>query len=185
VFRHPNNTSILIQSVLDSSGISSPASGPSYTIPIVLGGLTLLLLIPPIIVGARLSLAAHAIMLEGSRARQSIDRSWQLTRDYLWRVLGFSITVSLLTFCISVLPVGAVTFGLALLGVDVQLVAGLRLALTTIADVIATPFGIIAYTLMFFDLRVRNEALDLVQNELFADGFTSDDSDRSFGVLPQ
>jgi hypothetical protein len=176
-------TSILMQNVFSSFNSSSSPSITAYTIPFVLACVALLLFIPAIVVGARLVFAVHTIMLEGSTAFQGIDRSWLLTRDYIWRVVGLSVVVWLLIVCLSRLPVGGVISGLLLLGVDGWLVAGLELALGTIAEIVSVPFGIIAYTLMFFDLRVRHEALDLVQNELFTSG--SGEYDPALGTLPQ
>ncbi|HEY0737600.1 MAG TPA: glycerophosphoryl diester phosphodiesterase membrane domain-containing protein [Herpetosiphonaceae bacterium] len=145
------------------------ASSPSETIPTILFILlgTLLLLLP-LLVRARLVFSTQAVMLEDQGAIASIDRSWKLTQQRMWRLFGFMIVLSLLEMCLTTLPVGAAVFGISMAGTDAQLILALQVALATISEIVVLPFTMIAYTLMFFDLRIRSEGFDLEQHDLLA-----------------
>lgn len=145
-----------------------PTAGTLDSIPsflfILVGALFMVL---PLIVQVRMGFTAQAVMLEQQGATASIDRSWKLTQQRMWRLVGFVIVVWLLELCLTRFPVGAVVYGMLLLDIDAQLVPALQIALSTIAQIVILPFTIIAYTLMFFDLLVRNEGFDL-QHALLA-----------------
>ncbi|MBV9789892.1 MAG: hypothetical protein JOZ51_17020 [Chloroflexi bacterium] len=144
----------------------SPSSGTIDTIPAILfilvGALFLAL---PLIVQVRMAFTTQAVLLEEQGAAASIDRSWKLTQR-MWPIIGFGVAIWLLELCLTRLPVGAVVYGMARAGADAQLVMALQVALATIAQIVILPFTIIAYTLMFFDLLVRDEGFDLHQTLL-------------------
>ncbi|HEY0604525.1 MAG TPA: glycerophosphoryl diester phosphodiesterase membrane domain-containing protein [Herpetosiphonaceae bacterium] len=145
------------------------ASSPSETIPtilfILLGGLLLVL---PLLVRVRLMFSTQAVMLEDQGAVASLDRSWKLTQQRMWRLVGFVLVVGLLEMCLTTLPVGAAVFGISMAGASDQLILALRVALDAISEIVVLPFTMIAYTLMFFDLRIRSEGFDLEQHDLLA-----------------
>ena len=136
---------------------------------VVLNGLaifaaSLFLVIPGIYVACRLLVCVPSAMVEGRGPRESLSRSWDLTRNYA----GRAFVLYLLYF---VLAIGA---GL-LLGVPLSLAilsakddpSALRswLAVQQVGNVIVTafitPFLLIGTSLFYFDLRVRKEAFDL------------------------
>lgn len=140
----------------------SPSSGTIDTIPAILFVLVgALFLALPLIVQVRMAFTTQAVMLEEQGAAASLDRSWKLTQQRMWPIVGFGVAIWLLELCLTRLPVGAVVYGMSLAGVDAQLVQALQVALATIAQIVIVPFTLIAYTLMFFDLLVRNEGFDL------------------------
>lgn len=111
---------------------------------------------------SKLSLAVPACILEQLPVGASLRRSWNLTRNSVWRL----ILVYILTWVLSV--VLAIAFGLpgqiylmtthnkaALIGVILQSVGGF------IAGVVANPIATIAIALIYYDQRVRKEAFDL------------------------
>jgi len=124
---------------------------------LVFGGLSLLL---PLYVYARLIVATQAVLLEDRVAADGIARSRQLTKNSDWRVAAFIVVVLLLQLGLPTLIIGAATSGVAALSLDAQLVSTLQMALLTIAQIVAWPFSFIAYTLLFFDLRIRNDGFD-------------------------
>jgi hypothetical protein len=119
--------------------------------------------------GAFLFLASYfafipAIVLEGAGPLRALGRSMQLARGARWRVIGILLTVWLIVF----LPTIGVTFltgGLAVVTnpgalpsptayLFQQVVGGIMSALTY-------PFMIAALVLLYYDRRVRSEALDV------------------------
>jgi membrane-anchored glycerophosphoryl diester phosphodiesterase (GDPDase) len=141
---------------------------------------TALVLIPVFVVSIRLALAPQVIMLEGCRSGLSIERSWAMTRGSMWRVVSLGVIVMLLTLVLNLLPVAAIIYGMTLLGVDQPTVSALQAGLHTSAEIIVTPFSLIPYTLLFFELRMRAEGLDL--DQLLADHFMAGDYEPSPGA---
>lgn len=122
----------------------------------------------PLYVGVRLIVAAQALLIEDHFASESINRSWNLTKDSSWRVATFVLVVLLIQIGLPALFLGAAMAGVARLSLDAQLVSALQMALATIAQIVALPFSFIAYTLLFFDLRVRSQGFDLQQHDPLA-----------------
>jgi hypothetical protein len=115
-------------------------------------------------------LATPAIVLEGLGGRAALRRSAQLVKGRRWRMLGFLILMTLLVSILTLVP-NALVVG-ALGGspewiVDPSASTGIALAVTTLVYAVATAiFGAlypIALTVLYYDLRVRDEAFDLEQ----------------------
>jgi len=136
---------------------------------VVLNGLAIaggmiLLIIPGIYVACRLLVCVPAALIEESSPRESLSRSWELTRDNAGRsfmigLLYFIIAIAanaLLTFPFSL---GMVTAGKDPGGIWVWLV--LTQAGARIASVLTEPILLIATAIFYYDLRVRKEAFDL------------------------
>ncbi|HET9727885.1 MAG TPA: hypothetical protein VFR41_00615 [Acidimicrobiia bacterium] len=109
---------------------------------------------------ALFSVAVPALVLEGHPVFRSLGRSVQLTREHLWRALGLVLSAQLLGVLIQL--------GLAV-GINAWLnhsantttaiiVQGVASAL---AASVTTPFLATAIVALYFDLRIRNEALDI------------------------
>lgn len=134
---------------------------------LILSGLSLLV---PLDVGARLIIAAQVVLIEERFASESITRGRKLTKDSSWRVAVFVLMVLLLQIGLPVLLLGAAMSGVSQLSLDAQLVSALQMALATIAQIIALPLSFIAYTLLFFDLRIRSQGFDPEQHDPLAAG---------------
>lgn len=83
-----------------------------------------------------------------------LSKSWRLTRKSFWRLLGLFIVISILTSLISLafqLLVGMI-FGSSVLGV----------LFTSLFTMITYLIFMIAYGVVYFDLKVRNEATDIM-----------------------
>jgi len=125
-----------------------------------------------IFVSVRLAFAVPVIVIEGKPAVASLGRSWRLVSGSAMRVLGYSITFGLLVGVISLILTavlelivgsGIVIDGDRLAFDPVRyLISGLLAALITIA---LAPIGIIAMTLLFYDVRFRRESVTEKQVE--------------------
>lgn len=152
--------------MLRTAGRGAAQARTSVPLVLLMVGLGfLLLLIASIVVGCvavRIIFTSQIVMIEGRGPWASLVRSWRLTQRYFWRTLGFVIVIVLLVVLLSSIP----TLAIAL---PVQFFAGQRTYLIVasavggILNVIATPFAMIAYTLMYYDLRIRKEGFDLEQ----------------------
>jgi hypothetical protein len=83
-----------------------------------------------------------------------LTSSWRLTRKNFWRLIGLFIVISILTSLISVafqLLVGLI-FGASVLGS----------IFTSLFTMITYLIYMIAYGVVYFDLKVRNEATDIM-----------------------
>jgi hypothetical protein len=112
----------------------------------------------------RWSVAMPALFAEGIGPVKALGRSWNLVRDNWWRTLGVlimvSIMVSLIQTALAFLfgGVAAVVPGLS---DDVR--AGVLTTVTTLVDALVGAITPIAITMLYLDLRVRKEGLDLDQ----------------------
>jgi hypothetical protein len=124
----------------------------------VLAGL-IALIIPGIIIAVRLSVSIPALVVERKRGTQALGRSWDLFRGYSWPVFGAFLVVALLT--------GIVNGLFTAIGGGNWFVAGL---LGGIGSSVTTPFTGLVIGLIYFDLRVRKEQLDVgrLESELRA-----------------
>lgn len=107
------------------------------------------------------SLAVPAWFVERHRLGAALGRSWELTRDNWWRLFGilalfyvlqFAISLALSSFAALAAVVPSDWAGTA---IAVQLL--LRLGLSAVV----APLYPLVLTLLYFDLRVRHENLDL------------------------
>lgn len=120
------------------------------------------LIIFGVILTVRLIFTSQAIVIEGRGPLEGIRRSWALTQGYFWRTLGYLMTIGLLVFIISAVSGAVLSVPLQILLSDqLMLQTLLNTVVGTLLNVIITPFGLIAYTLMYYDLRIRKEGFDL------------------------
>lgn len=136
-------------------------------------------------VGTKLSLVPSAIVIERLPVRRAISRSWSLTRGFFWRTFGIELLVGLIlgvAASIVEAPISLVVtlvFGLGnptnlesagsafvTASVVSSIVTGVVGALVaTITAIISTA----TYALLYLDLRIRKEGLDLTLMK-FMDG---------------
>ena len=88
----------------------------------------------------------------------AVRRSWWLSQGHRWRILGLQILLAVLQVVLSTLI--SFIFVAAFISDNV-----VRIVLQNIVNVVATvlwaPIEWAAFTILYFDLRVRKEALDL------------------------
>ena len=112
----------------------------------------------------RWSVALPALFAEGIGPVKALGRSWNLVRDNWWRTLGILIIVTIMVSLIQT----ALQFlfgGVAAVvpGLSDDLRAGVVTTVTTLVDALVGAITPIAITMLYLDLRVRKEGLDLDQ----------------------
>ena len=131
----------------------------------------LLLVVPGILVMLALFAVWHAVMIEGKGPVEALSRSRELARGAWLRILG----ILLVTYIIIMIPsmlvgatAGAAMVGAALSSGDPDAVEGTMGVFSAVTNVLSillsaltTPFMTAALTLLYYDRRVRTEALDL------------------------
>jgi hypothetical protein len=130
---------------------------------LVFAGIAILVvLVPVLLLTLRFTLAGQAIVLEGCGALEGLRRSWQLSGGAFWRVVGVALLLGVLTYLIAEAPA---------LGVGLLLAAGrtteplgsqgITIGIAQAGLILALPLQAVAYTLLYYDLRVRVEGYDL------------------------
>lgn len=110
-----------------------------------------------VIVWIRLQFVPQAIVIERRNVANSLSRSWNLVSGSSWRVLGIILVVSLLVGIVSAIVGGVLGIPLAIVNVAAGGVVG------SIVGILLQPFQFAAYTLLYYDLRVRKEGFDMEQ----------------------
>ena|SRR5688572_12067938 len=124
-------------------------------------------------------LVPPAVVLENQGAIEAIRRAWSLARRRFWPVLGYVIVLGLFSLIVVNGPVAIVNI---LLG-QVLTSSGdpaTQLVLTSIIQglislvfiLIYYPLQLTAFTLIYFDLRVRTEGFDIALLTMEASGST-------------
>jgi hypothetical protein len=124
------------------------------------------------LVVVRFSLAAPALLLEQQSVVASLRRSWRLVRGSFWRTLGIELLASLLAYIGTLLITGPT----ALIGALVQAAIGNTSGASfsgdlfgavvvatgrTASGAVFTPWISAVIALVYVDLRMRREGLDL------------------------
>jgi hypothetical protein len=131
----------------------------------VLGGLTATVF--AVIVAVRWSLAVPAVMLERRGPLTSLGRSWRLVRRSSWRVLGITLLVQIIvTIADLVIQVPFTIFGGTSTFSFSQAHASLAATIiSAIGGVVGTtltaPLAAGAAVLLYADLRMRREGMDI------------------------
>jgi hypothetical protein len=106
--------------------------------------------------------AYPVLMLEGLRGRKALGRSFRLVRGRWWPTFGAYAIASLLAGGIQFV-ISAIMAGLLVAGANDSVVATVLVTGTanSISGILTTPFQAAVATLIYFDLRVRKEGLDI------------------------
>ena len=112
----------------------------------------------------RWSVAIPALFAEGIGPVKALGRSWNLVRDNWWRTLGILIIVGIMVSLIQT-ALAALFGGMAALlpGLSDDIRAGLLTTVSTLVDALVGAIQPIAITMLYLDLRMRKEGLDLDQ----------------------
>jgi hypothetical protein len=121
----------------------------------------ILLVIPGIYVLVRLAVVVPALLMEDRGAAGAVKRSWELVKGRWWPTFAVVVITLLLVGIISAILQGLVVAPI-LAGADSELVGALLTGLGQIvANVFTLPLQAAVITILYFDLRVRKEGLDL------------------------
>ena len=127
-----------------------PEAGPLLFFAVI-GGVIL-----AILVFIRFTFGSIAVVVEDLRGKKALGRSWRLSKGSFWRIFGTLLLASILA--------GILTFVIAI-GFTIAGGAEDRFFLGTIGQtlgaIVAQPFSSIIVVLLYFDLRIRKEGLDL------------------------
>jgi hypothetical protein len=113
-------------------------------------------------------LVPPAVVLENQGALDAIRRAWSLARRRFWPVLGYVLVLALFSWIVVNGPAAIASVLLAQIPQSFGDMS-MRLVLTSVVQglvqlvfmLIYLPLQLTAYTLIYFDLRVRTEGFDL------------------------
>ncbi len=111
----------------------------------IVGGF-ILLIIPGFIVLAHLTCTVPALVIEGKRGREALRRSWNLVRDFGWKVFGTIIVAGLISGVVNSVLTAPFSHNWAA-----------RSLAAAIASVLTMPYMALVGVLIYLDLRVRKE----------------------------
>ena len=125
--------------------------------------------------GTKLSMVPSILLLERIKLGAAIKRSWSLTRGYFWRILGIELLVSAIVGVAASVVLLPVTIVITLVTVSTQTsvtdatavpqTTFITFAITTVVSAIIGAITAIISTsadsLLYIDLRIRKEGLDL------------------------
>lgn len=125
--------------------------------------------------GTKLALVPSALMIERLSIRESVARSWSLTEGYFWRTFGITLLVAVILGVVTQVastPLSAVTQMATVLfdpqgqkgsGVTVLLVVigVLAVVIAVVVQSITSVVQSATTGLIYLDLRIRKEGLDL------------------------
>jgi hypothetical protein len=109
----------------------------------------LLFVVPGIIVACMLYVAVPVCVIEQAGVFDSLNRSGVLTRGYRWQIFGLLLLVTIIAFIV---------------GIVLVLIGGVTLwgeLLHFFWQVIATAFGAVLAAVVYHDLRVAKEGIDI------------------------
>ena len=139
----------------------------------IVGGLlvglaTLALIVPGIWLFVMFSVAVPALLLERIGPVSALRRSFRLVRGRWWQTAGVLLVGYLLIGILGALVTGIVMI-VPSVAADGNTLAGALGAVVggTLGSVLTTPYSAAVVALLYFDLRVRKEGLDL---QLIAEG---------------
>jgi len=120
----------------------------------------------------QLSLAGPALLLEEKSVLASLRRSWRLVRGSFWRVFLVLLVVGIITYLTSLLI--QAPFGIIATLVDVAaentlhtqfwptvLSAAIGAVGQTVSGAVLNPWSAAVVALLYIDLRMRREGLDV------------------------
>lgn len=142
---------------------------------IVLVGLFILMVISALVssyLSIKFSVASPAMVLENLGVFAAIGRSWSLTRGNFWRLFGINILTAIITSIVAGI-FGGIAGALGAIFVVVgssspeDVIASLNttyiltMVMSTIAQLLILPFTSSVNALLYIDLRMRKEGLDV------------------------
>lgn len=161
---------VLVGNPFSSTTSGSTPSGTAIGVSfLLLFGSIILFLVVLAFMYVRILFTSQAVIAENKGPIEAIKRSWNLTKGYFWRTFGIFLLIALLAALIQFVPsgilgaiAGALTVRSGTIPDPVQQTI-LTSVIGAITSLLVTPFSLVAYTLMYYDLRIRKEGFDLEQ----------------------
>lgn len=170
-------TALFVGVVVLAVAVGDAAIGIPIVVLVLLG-----LLATGIWITVRLSLSAHALVIENLGVFASMGRSWNLVRSSWWRCLGILLLTGLIVSIATSLITTPVSFATGLTGGIVSpedpgalsaLVGNLTVVMTLLGAVAAGlgfAYQCAVSSLLYTDLRIRGEGFDLALLDEFESG---------------
>jgi len=119
----------------------------------------LLIPIAFIYLSARWVASEVALMAEGTGPLESLGRSWNLSRDFVLRTVGYLLLLAIVMGLAGALSGVLVEYAAAALlpSYDPSTQFGFNNAVSNLLDIFIMPFYVTALVVYYFDLRVRKE----------------------------
>lgn len=169
-------------------------AGLAFVLVSSMEGTGALLLIPAVLafialgiwIGIKLLVAPAAVVIEELGAVAGLRRSWDLTRANWWRILGIALVVSIMVGIASQVVMIPASFLTSFLGAVASPNGGSEQVAATVAVVVVTTVldalvGALGYAfqtsvmaLLYMDLRMRKDGLDIVLLRLMESGADPD-----------
>jgi hypothetical protein len=136
--------------------------GPSLTDQVLVLALATMMAVLALALAIYWSMAVQVVIVEGYKAVGALRRSFALIRGSWWRFFGITVVLSLAALGLGILASIPFAVALGVSGADqgsAQAILLLFLA-EVIVRVTVLPVIFIAGTLLYYDLRVRNDSYD-------------------------
>ncbi len=151
--------SILLAALAGSGDSSSAAAAVGLLCLFTIVGLGVFIL--AVILYVRWIVATPALVVEELGARGSLGRSWGLTKGKFWRSFGVTLVLVLISLVVLSLPNVVITL-LTMAATERTVVwSAVSTALGTVLSALYVPLSAATYLVLYYDLRVRRENLDL------------------------
>jgi hypothetical protein len=103
------------------------------------------------------------LVVEELGATAALGRSWGLTRGKFWRSFAVMLVLGLIALIVLALPSFAIQMFALGASTELPLPSAIGTFLSTVVSALFVPLTASAYTVLYYDLRVRRENLDLEQ----------------------
>jgi hypothetical protein len=148
------------------TGVTLLAVGDQVTVAVLVGlGGSLLFLVALVWFATRTLLVPPALMLEGKKFWPTIARAWRLTRGSFWRLFGIYLLTAILAGIIAQIIVFPASLIAQIVLRDPTATSFASVVIIGIATVIAstlsTTFVSSVVALLYIDVRMRREGLDV------------------------
>ncbi|HEX2054245.1 MAG TPA: hypothetical protein VHJ78_11050 [Actinomycetota bacterium] len=103
------------------------------------------------------------VVVEDIRGTKALGRSWSLVKGFFWKVVGTTLLAAIISFIVEAVFSMPLTFiSQSLLAGEAVLIGSLLAFIgAAISGTLVTPFSAIVQVLLYFDLRIRKEGMDL------------------------
>jgi hypothetical protein len=166
----------LVAGLVGAASARNGNSGAGVGVAILVGILLFLGGVVVVVwIGIKVSLVPSALVIERLTLRKAIGRSWTLTRRFFWRTFGIELLVAVIlavagqivqtpvSVVIGLIVVAGNPTGAGIGSITASLQAT-QIASTVVDAIVGTVTGVVsaaATALIYLDLRIRKEGLDL------------------------
>ncbi len=121
------------------------------------------LIIPGIILFCRTAVVTAVMMLEDEDIGGSITRSFELTKGFAFQIFLIFLLVFVIQMVAGMIVAAPITVAITAMKLKTIpfYLAALQHVAQFLTEVLVGPIGAIAFSLMYYNLRVRKEAFDL------------------------